>query len=84
MTLKKHPEVLALFAIVAICAFGSRSADRPQFRLSTLSDRLDQRSARLGERTECAVDRLQTKIDEVIARVHQRVEQKRVRIAYGL
>ena len=82
MTLKKYPEVLALFAIVAICAFGSRTATRPQFRLSTVSDRIsgriEERSSVFCGRTESAVERLQARLDQAISRLHQRVEQKRL------
>lgn len=80
MTLRKHPEVLALAVIVVVCGFASRRPARPEFRLSSISQRVEERSALAGGREQCAVERLQSRIDAAISRMQQRVEQKQLRV----
>jgi hypothetical protein len=77
MTLKRHPEVLALIALTMICATASRRAETPSMNLSATPDRLQNRSTLLCERTESMIARMQTRIDEAVRRVELRRSRPR-------
>lgn len=73
MTLKRHPEVLALIAVVAICGAASRRAESPRLALWTSPDRTEQRRTLMCEGTERVMGALERRIDEAVARLSERV-----------
>jgi hypothetical protein len=78
MTLKRHPEVLALIALTLICGTASRRAETPSLNLSAAPDRLENRSTLLCERTESLIARVQSRIDDAVRRVELRRARPRV------
>ena len=78
MTLKRHPEVLALIALTAICAAASRRADHRSFSLSATPDRVQQKSMLLCERTESLLARVQSRIDDAVRRAEVRTGRVRL------